>query len=339
VKYQQLTRDERYQIAALHKQKMSMVDIARTIGRHASTVGRELARNKNEWGEYTGGRAHERAEARRDAKAAKRRKIHGELQALIEQKLKLSWSPEQIAGRLRLELSIAISHETIYQHVLRDTHEKSGILRYCLRFGGYRQGHSRFKKSHCAERTRNRKNRIDSRPAAANERTELGHWERDCLLGTRGGPALVTFIDRRSRFVKLRYVTRVDTKMVADATIAALKSEPTKSVTNDNGAEFRGDEKLQRALRTKIYFCDPSSPWQRGSVENANGLIRQYAAKGKSFDDMNSDYPSMIAETLNHRPRKVLGYRTPQEVFLDEKLWLLTDPKLLRFGLEYSAHV
>lgn len=336
MKYKQLTRDERYQIAALLKQKMCPARIAKALDRSASTIVRELSRNQNELGEYTGGRAQERADRRRDAAAAQRRKLQGDLLELVEQKLRLSWSPEQIAGRLRRELGFVISHETIYQHVLRDTHEKSGMLRYCLRFGGYRQGHSRFKKSRCAERTRARKNWIDARPAAANERTELGHWERDCILGTRGGAALVTFIDRRSRFVKVRHVARVDTEHVAAATIDALERLPTKSVTNDNGVEFQRDEDLQRLLGAKIYFCDPSSPWQRGSVENANGLIRQYVAKGECLNDMSPEYASMIEETLNHRPRKVLGYRTPHEAFLDEELGLITDPKLLRFGLEYS---
>ena len=336
MKYRQLTRDERYQIAALRKQKMCAADIARLLGRHSSTIGRELARNNDALCEYAGGRAHDRAEARRNATAAKRRKIQGNLQLVVEQKLKLSWSPEQIAGRLRLELGVELSHETIYQHILRDTHDERGMLRYCLRFGGYRQGHSRFKKSRCAEETRKRKNHIDTRPVAANERSELGHWERDCVLGTRGGAALVTFIDRRSRRVKLRHVARVDSKLVAAATIAALEGEPTRTVTNDNGVEFQRDEELQRVLRATIYFCDPSSPWQRGSIENANGLVRQYVPKGSSCDDMLSEYTSMIEETLNHRPRKILGFRTPHEVFFDEKLGLLTDPTLLRFGLEYS---
>lgn len=341
MKYQQLTLDERYQIGALLKQGKSYAEIARQLGRHPTTIGREVKRNANDWDMssmlYLPSRAAQQSKRRREETAAQRRKIQGELQLLVEQKLKLSWSPEHIAGRLWLECGIRISHETIYQHVLRDTHEHKGMLRYCLRFGGYRQGYSRFKKSRCAEKTRNRKNGIAARPTAANERTELGHWERDCVLGKRGGAALVTFIDRRSRFVKLRHVARVDTEHVAAATTDALKGEPTKSITNDNGVEFQRDAELQLALRTKIYFCDPASPWQRGTVENANGLIRQYARKGTSFENMNSEYPRQIEETLNHRPRKILGYRTPHEVFFDEELALMTDPKLLRFGLEFSA--
>lgn len=339
MKYRQLTLDERYQIAALLKRTSNAAEIARELGRHPTTITRELARNRNDRrylspAPYLPTRAQAQAKARRDAKAARSRKIQGDLQIVIEQKLRLGWSPEHISGRLATEARVSITHETIYQHVLRDAKAK-GTLRYCLRFGGYR--HHRFKKSRMAERTRQRKHWLDERPSGANDRTELGHWERDCVLGVRGGAGLLTLLDRKSRYVIIKHVDRVDTEHVAAATLEAFAGVRVASLTNDNGVEFQRDEALQRKLGAKIYFCDPSSPWQRGSVENANGLIRQYVPKGTSIDDINPAVASMIAETLNHRPRKVLGFRTPHEAFFDEDLPLLTEPALLRFGLEFSS--
>lgn len=337
--YRQLTRDERYQIQALLALGTSQAEIARQLGRHRSTISRELARNSEPkmTKPYLAKRAAKKARGRRIAKGAASRKIRGPLKRLVEHKLRLSWSPEQISGRLRLERNIRISHETIYQHILRDSKQK-GFLRYCLRFGGYK--HHRFKKSKMGERTRLRKNWIDQRPAAANDRSEIGHWERDCILGTRdSGAALLTIIDRRSRYTQIRRVPKADSEHVGAATIAALRSHQAinKTMTNDNGGEFQRDEQLQKKLGIPIFFTAPASPWQRGSVENANGLIRQYIPKGARLDHLDPRLPRALEETLNFRPRKILGYRTPHEVFFDESL-KLTNPKLLRFGLEFSRH-
>jgi transposase, IS30 family len=333
--YRQLTLDERYQIQALLKLHSSPADIARELGRHSSTISRELSRNAHNWPivPYVATRAHNHARRRRVDKGARCRKIQGALQELVEQKLRLSWSPEQISGRLRLELGVRVSHETIYQHVLRDSKAK-GMLRYCLRFGGYK--HHRFKKSKMAERTRLRKNWLEQRPTAANDRAELGHWERDCLLGQRDDSALLTLIDRRSRYVKIQHVTRRDSEHVAAATVKALEGVPAKTLTNDNGVEFGRDETLQRTLGIPIFFTDPSSPWQRGSVENANGLIRQYIPKRTNLASLPRITTTALEETLNHRPRKLHGFRTPHEVFFDENV-RLTSPQLMRFGLEFGA--
>ena len=335
--YQQLTLDERYQIQALRALGASQAKVARRLKRHRSTIARELRRNRRRYPPmvYQAEWASEQARRRRRDKGERSRKIQGELQALVEQKLRQSWSPEQVSGRLLLERGLRLSHETIYQHVLRDS-RKQGILRYCLRFGGYK--HHRFKKSKCAERTRLRRNGLDERPAAANERRELGHWERDCILGQRGSSALLTIVDRRSRFTRIRRVPRLQADSVADATVHALRPfrKLSKTMTNDNGTEFQRDESLQRRLAIPIYFTDPASPWQRGSVENANGLVRQYCPKRTNFDALPSWAPKALEETLNFRPRKTLGYLTPHEVFFRERLPLTTNPKL-RFGLEFST--
>jgi IS30 family transposase len=223
--YRQLTLDERYQLQTLCALGFTQSAIATMLGRHPSTVSRELRRNESHLPAraYKAEAAQKRTVRRRIEKGARSRKIRGALQNHIEQKLRLAWSPEQISGRLYLETGIGVSHETIYQHVLRDARQR-GTLRYCLRFGGYK--HHRFKTSKTAERTRGRKNWLAQRPRGANDRTELGHWERDCVLGRRGQSALLTIVDRKSRYTRIRHVQKLDTEHVARATIEALAPMP-----------------------------------------------------------------------------------------------------------------
>jgi len=334
--YRQLTLDERYKIQILHERRFARAAIASELRRHPSTITRELKRNREpqRFEPYLAERATRMARQRRIDKGRQERKIQGDVQLLIEQKLRLSWSPEQISGRLQLERGLSISHETIYQHVLRDSRQR-GMLRYCLRFGGYK--HHRFKKSKMGARTKQRKNWLEQRPAAANERAEMGHWERDCMLGKRGSSALLTLIDRKSRYTRIRHVNKLNVDHVARATLDALRShgKVSKTMTNDNGIEFQRDESLQRQMGIPIFFCDPSSPWQRGSIENLNGLVRQYLPKSRDLDKLPAWAPKALEETLNFRPRKTLGWKTPHEIFFDDSLMLTINP-LLRLGLEFS---
>jgi transposase, IS30 family len=333
--YKQLSLDERYQIVAMLRLKRSVREIAHELDRHPSTIYRELKRNSEPYfaHPYLAPRAQKKTAARRIAKGEGQRKIQGELQEAVERKLRLSWSPEQICGRLRVEDSIILSHETIYQHILRDS-KRLGFYRYCLRYGGYK--HHRFKKSRMAEKTRARKNWIEDRPASANNRSELGHWERDCLLGKRGEAAMLTMVDRKSRYLRVIRVSRLDADTVAKATFDGLQGLPTRTITNDNGIEFQRDESLQKTMSVPIYFCNPYSPWERGSVENANGLLRQYLKKGSDFDALPSWMPSALEETINFRPRKVLGFRTPHEVLHKTKIHLMKRESM-HFGLEFSG--
>jgi transposase, IS30 family len=331
--YRQLTLDERYQIQSLHAQGFTQVEIGRELGRHASTISRELRRNAPGPLRYKANSAQAAAQQRRVVKGERSRKIRGWLRVLVEQKLRLSWSPEQISGRLRLELGVRVSHESIYMHVLRDSRQ-GGALRYCLRFGGYK--HHRFKKSKVAENTRNRKGWLRQRCVAANERTQLGHWERDCVLGQRGHAALLTMVDRKSRYTRIRRVQKVDTEHVGRATADALGVVgPVITITNDNGVEFQRDAALQKKMGVPIYFTDPGSPWQRGSIENLNGLVRQYVPKGADIDKLPPWTTQALEETLNFRPRKTLGYRSPHEVHFRQRLALISNQRM-HFGLEFS---
>lgn len=339
--YRQLTLDERYQISALRRHGNTASEIARAMGRHRSTITRELARNARCCETDSGGTvgyhavyADQRTRRRRVAKGVASRKIQGSLQQIVELKLRAGWSPEQISGRVQLEAGVCISFETIYQHVIRDA-QNGGTLRYCLRSAGYKG--QRFRKSKHAERTRGRKHTIDQRPAAANERTELGHWERDCLLGTRGNSVLLTLVERMTRYSRFVHVDKLDAEHVAKATVEALGpfAAITRTITNDNGVEFQRAHELEQQLGVPIYFCEPSSPWQRGSVENTNGLARQFAPKSSDFDALPPWAAKAIEDTLNHRPRKTLGYRTPHEVLFNTQMELMNPSA--RFGLEFSA--
>ena len=338
--YQQLTLDERYQISAMRTQNFSVSEIARALGRHRSTISRELARNPKSYPVTDGAdcydpvHAQQRARERRIAKGVALRRIQGDLRQIVESKLRQGWSPEQISGRLRIECAIGISHETIYQHVLRDTHEQRGGLRYCLRFGGYK--HHRFRKSKHAARTRARKHHIADRPAAANERRELGHWERDCVVGS-GDSALLTIVDRKSRYSRIRRVAKLQVDHTSKATAEALRplGDVSRTITNDNGSEFQRDHELEERLGIPVFYCDPSAPWQRGSVENLNGLLRQFVPKGTNIDTLPSWAPNALEDTLNHRPRKTLGFRTPHEVFFSTGMELMSPS--VRLGLEFSG--
>ena len=339
--YRQLTLDERYQIQSMIVLRLTQAEIARQLGRHPSTIAREVRRNyamrfaagNGPKQVYVAAQANNQAKRRRAATGAARRKIQGALQELVEAKLRLGWSPEQISGRLQIEGPTTLAFETIYQHVLRD---ETG-LRYCLRFGGYKPYDTRFKKSKCAELTRGWRKLLDERPAGANERTELGHWERDLVEGPRsGGGALLTIVDRKSRFTCVRYVPSKHADIVAETTMSALAPHKaiTKTLTNDNGMEFQRGKQFEERFAIPVFYTEPSSPWQRGTVENTNGLVRQYFRKGMNPSRTKDWLPRALEETLNHRPRKTLGYLTPHEVLFEEKTGLMNSQS--QFGLEFS---
>jgi transposase, IS30 family len=338
--YRQLSLDERYQIQTRVALKQNVATIAKALERHPSTIYRELERNsapippcqfteRNPTAKYYALPADRKTRRRRVAKGAGQRKLTGELQQLVENKLRLSWSPEQISARLKAELAVTISHETIYQHILRNR-DTLWFYRHCLRRAGGKRHRPKTSRISAVKR-----GRIEDRPAQANERTELGHWERDCLLGKRGESALLTLVDRKSRYVRLAHVPTVTSKAIHAATLDALKGMCMKTMTNDNGVEFQGAYINRNKVSIPVYYCNPHSPWERGSVENVNGLLRQYFPKGCDFDRLAPWGPSAVENTLNFRPKKVLGFKTPHEVFHNTTLKLMKDPSM-HFGLEFS---
>jgi transposase, IS30 family len=335
-RYHQLTREQRYQLEALLANDCRRSVAAAVLRVDASTVSRELRRNGSivdGQHTYRAKEAQRRTDQRRIAKGAASRKIRGELRELVETKLRLGWSPEQICGRLRRERDVRLSHETIYQHVIRDARQQ-GTLRYALRHGGY--GYHRLRKTRYVRLPRSPRRSIVERPPHVEQRRQIGHWERDLVLAKRPGPAILVMNERATRYTVLRWLDAITLSAVADATATALEPFNVASITNDNGSEFNSPEALETRLNAPIYFCAPGAPWQRGTVENTGGLLRQYFPKRESFSSADRWLAPAMQHCLNTRPRKCLGYRTPHEALFHQKLTLFSR-HFMHFGLEISA--
>lgn len=312
--YQQLTYEQRCQISALKKSGCSQRKIAETIGTTQSTVSRELTRNTGARG-YRHKQAQERTEQRR-AEAVQRTKMTPVMIKTIESKLRIEWSPEQISGWLLNDREQLISHECIYLHIWADK-QAGGDLYTHLR----RQG-KKYDKRRNGKSTRGQiKNRvsIDDRPKVVDDKSRIGDWEIDTVIGKGHSGALVTIVER---VTKLTVSSRVNSKSAADvtqATIALLKpfEDVVHTITADNGKEFAYHEKISKALSADVYFAHPYSSWERGLNENTNGLLRQYFPKNTDFKKVEQKEVRRALQRLNSRPRKDLDFKTPAQL-MDE---------------------
>lgn len=313
MKYHQLTSEERYALARLRQQHFSQAEIARILGRHPSTISRELRRNRRDDGWYRASTACERTRARR-THSRRNWQFTADDWALVEARLRELWSPQQIQERLKLEGLLSISHETIYRYIWNDKHE-GGELHTFLR-----QSPKRLRKRYGRYDSRGRlagKRPISSRPPGAENRSRIGHLEGDTMIGSVDKHCVLTLVDRKTGHVmigKLRQRTveeanRVAARLIRQAPRRAL------TLTLDNGTEFHGYKRIEKATGITIYFATPHHSWERGTSENTNGLIRQYLPKGKSMADLTQRDCNRIATALNNRPRKRLGYRTPAEMY------------------------
>jgi IS30 family transposase len=310
---------EREEIRAGIVAGCSLREIARRIGRSPSTVSREVARNGGRVG-YRGWRAEQAAWRR--ARRPKRRKLVTDpvLAAKVQELLELEWAPQQIACWLRVEFdddpSMQVSHETIYQALYLQG--RGGLRRElaaALRSGRAR----RLPRGH----PRGRHDRIrgivpiSERPAEADDRAVPGHWEGDLLMGANNASQIATLVERSTRFVLLVELPKGRTAdVVADALadkITTLPDALRRSLTWDRGTEMAGHAKFTIASGIPVYFCDPHSPWQRGSNENTNGLLRQYFPKGTSLRRYTQADLDHVADRLNGRPRQTLGWKTPSQ--------------------------
>jgi IS30 family transposase len=307
--YTQLTHEQRYQIYSLLKAGFNQTEIAHNIQVHKSTISRELRRNRGLKG-YRPKQAHEFA-LRRSNKA--KRLIDASAWAWIETLIRFDLSPEQVSDWLKDNGGLQISHEWIYQYILRDK-QIGGDLHCHLRCQKKRR-----KRYGSYDRRGKLKNRvsIDERPAIVDTRQRLGDWEVDTIIGKGHRHAIVSLTERKSRLALLRKVEHKTAQDVADAVIELLKSLPvrTHTITADNGKEFADHERIAHHLRTNVYFAHPYSSWERGSNENMNGLIRQYFPKKRSFVTITQQEIEFVMNRLNNRPRKCLGFKTPNEVF------------------------
>jgi IS30 family transposase len=307
--YTQLTQEQRYQIYVLLKAGHNQTEIAHFVRVHKSTISRELRRNRGLKG-YRPKQAHEFALSRRN-KA--KRLIEASTWAWIESLIRFDLSPEQVSDSLKVNHGLQISHEWIYQYILRDK-GAGGDLHCHLRCQKKRR-----KRYGSYDRRGKLKNRvsIDERPAIVDTRQRLGDWEVDTIIGKGHRHAIVSLVERKSRLALLRKVERKTAQDVADAVIELLKSLPvrTHTITADNGKEFADHERITKELKTDIYFAHPYSSWERGTNENMNGLVRQYFPKKRSFGTLTETDIEFAMERLNNRPRKCLGFKTPNEVF------------------------
>ncbi len=309
--YTQLAEGQRYQIDILLQTGKSQRLIARTLDVSSSTISREVRRNSRVDG-YCAIRA-QRISDRRRSSATKACKITPDLITRIEDLLRLDWTPEIISGHLRRQGGPAVSHEWIYQHIWRNRAEGGKLFWYLPRRG------KRYRRSRASRSLIPNRIGIEQRPEIVDSRTRLGDWEADTVLGRRRSAALVTLVDRKSRFILIGKVERKYADLTRQTIVKLLERHHGKlnTLTADNGGEFVEHERVSKALGLDFYFAHPYSAWERGTNEQANGLIRRYLPKGTSFDDLSVREVKWIMDRLNHRPRKCLRYRTPHEVFYE----------------------
>ena len=308
--YTQLTEQERYQISALKQAGHNNNDIAAFLGRHKSTIGREVERNKT-MGEYQPEQAHRLALKRRRAKI--RPCFGGSVWIQVKLLLQLDWSPQQISGRLKVEEGISISHECIYQYIYADK-KSGGQLHRHLRCQKKRR--KRYGTYDCRGVIRNRVS-IEERPEIVGERSRVGDWEGDTMIGKNHKGALVTLVERKSLYTIIDAVARRTAAAVHGAIVSGLAPHKGKphTLTYDNGKEMAEHEQITDGLGIRVYFAHPYSSWERGVNENTNGLIRQYFPKDRELIGVTRKEVEKAMERLNHRPRKTLGFLTPYEVF------------------------
>ena len=318
MRYKQLTCEQRYQIYALLKMGHSKTEIAKVLHKHKGTISRELKRNTGLRG-YRPKQAHENALNRRNDS---RNRIRQESWELVNEKIRMDWSPEQISGWLKQRFTIKISHEWIYQHILAD--KLSGGKLY----SHLRLQKKRRKRYGSYERRGKLPNRvsIEERPDIVAKRERIGDWEVDTIIGKRHQKAIVTLTERKTRFALMRKVDYRTADQVSKAIIDLLQplSDLVLTITSDNGKELAGHQLIARELKSVFYFAHPFAAWERGANENMNGLIRQYVPKSSDFSFISDDDLEWITNRLNHRPRKCLGFKSPFEVFLDQSVALVT---------------
>lgn len=307
--YRQLTQCQRYQIEAGLSAGKSQLSIARQVGVHPSTISRELRRNGSPT-LYKAATANRQSDARRAA-ARKFCKPTLWLRHHLPVWLEHGMSPEQIAQRLKQEHpDRTVSHEWIYRFLAADQRAGGELYKYL------RHRRKRYRKRYGSHDRRGLlRNRvpISERPVEAENRERLGDWEGDTMHGVGGN--LVTLVDRKSGYLRAYPVKRRTRRQVTRAINLLLHGHDVHTLTLDNGREFAGHEQIAHRSQCQVFFADPYSSWQRGSNENANGLLRQYFPKGSDFSKLTTKTVSRVVAKINLRPRKRLGWKTPYEVY------------------------
>jgi len=317
--YHHLTTEERAQIEALKKQGVTQKNIAKTIGKSEACISNELKRNRGKRG-YSYQQAHQKATTRRrQASQMSGMKMVDRTKKLVIDYIKEDWSPVQISGYLAKEHNISISHETIYKYIWADK-KKGGTLCKHLRHKG-----KKYNKRSGKNAGRGLiPGRIDikERPAIVETKQRIGDFEIDTIIGKNHKGAIVSIVDRRSKYTKLILVEKRTANLVSAALLSALGdlSDKVHTLTADNGKEFAEHAKVAAALNAAVYFATPYHSWERGLNEHTNGLVRQYFPKKTDFATLTQADVSLVEQKLNRRPRKELDFNTPENVFFQTDL-------------------
>jgi transposase, IS30 family len=312
--YTQLTRERRYQIYALKKAGQNQTEIALLVGCHKSTISRELRRNCGAKG-YRPYQANEFAYDRQCE--AYRARIAWQTWQQVERLLRQDWSPQQIAGRLKLKQQPTVSHEWIYLYVYADK-RRGGTLHQHLR--SQKKQRKRYSGYIRRGQIPNRIS-IEKRPKIVADKRRFGDWEADTIVGARHQGGILSMVERKSKLTRLRKLITKSAAEMKDHSIALLAPLATRvhTITVDNGKEFCDHELIAAGLQARIYFAHPYASWERGLNENTNGLVRQYFPKKYHFAKITNKDVQQVEDLLNNRPRKTLGYRTPNEVFFKQR--------------------
>lgn len=317
--YTQLTQAQRYQIYALREANHTQTEIAAIIGCHKSTISRELRRNSGKKG-YRPKQAHDLALSRRWLSHPAR--ISQATWERVEVFIQLQWSPEQIHGRLRLEKQETVSPEWIYQYIYADKLRGGTLYRHLRSQKKQRKRHTgRSRRAQIPNRLS-----IDKRPKIVADKRRIGDWEGDTITGARHQGAILSCTERKSKLTLLRKLENKGALLVKQAFVDLLGPVADKvfTLTLDNGKENCEHKAIAALLQTKVYFAHPYCSWERGLNENTNGLVRQYFPKQTDFVKLSEADLQRVQARLNNRPRKTLGFRTPNEVFFKHRLPLFS---------------
>jgi len=315
--YKQLTSDERDLIAIHHANGFSLSEIARMLNRDKSTISRELTRNRSKSSKiYLSSQAHKRAKKRKKQAATKEELKCHKIRNFVKNKLIEGWTPQIIAGELALNpKKLKISHESIYLYIYK---KRPDLVQYLPR--AHKKRFKRVPKSNKKNNRIPHRISIDQRPEEINNRSEFGHWESDAIVSKQSKVALSVSIERISKLVKIKKIKQNKANLFSRAIIRRMKGLPAcarRSITYDNGLENVYHELINDQLNTDSYFCNPYHSWEKGSVENVNGLIRRFLPKKTDFAKITHKRIKEIEFLLNNRPRKCLGFKTPNQVFLE----------------------
>ena len=308
-----ITQVQRYEIAAYLRAGFSQAEIARLLNKSRSVICREINRNKNSRGHYSGGDAEMFSRMRKEKKRSPRKLTRLMREEIVGMIRELHCSPECVCGYFRRLGKPCVSHEWIYNLIRRDK-AGGGDLYRCLPHSLKHRRRPVNKPMPIADRVS-----IDERPAVVEDRCRFGDWEMDTIVGKAGKGVIVTLVERTSKkLLMARSPKGKDSKSVARLVVQLLMpfSKHVLSITTDNGSEFADHKYIAKKLHTSVYFAHPYSSWEKGLIENTNKLIRQFIPKDTDFSSLSDDYILYVQTLINRRPRKLLNFFSPKQIFL-----------------------